>query len=467
MRKANLFLVAGAFILGFFLAGCGKSNSSKHTSGGGPLISRLDWNMKTLVTAYENEGNTEPDWDAPAKRALTEFARTRGQAVDPSEPVYEIISTNCEAAVKAGCDDPMVRYLFIKYCMSQTNAPKTFSDAFDEVQSNMQDSDYPPIRKFYCSLRAYQQFTYTYGYGRNVDFTVGYQLFNDAVSDLVDTLNDPTTPIGEVYDACSEMIYQLPGNADVFQTNYLKIETPLFKNWPDESIPWLLKGQASVLLAWIYRGNGYADTITSEGEKGFEKNLALADKALNRAWRIDPSDARIAVEMLSVELGQGEGRDRMELWFNRAMNDNPDDYEACSAKLNYIEPKWYGSVQDMLQFGRECVQNTNWGGTVPLVLVDAHYAIYNQFIDPSAQTNYWKQPYVWDDISSAYERYFQNYPNDAGRIAYYARYAYYGEQWDKLNQLIPKISPNEYYLFGGQEKFDEIAALAKQRAAQN
>jgi len=464
--KANLPGITLLVMASVFLAGCGAS-SSKKISPEAAQTNRLDWNMKTLVTAYQNTGNTDSKWDEPATRALTEFARSRARVSDLDEPWAEIITTNVAAAVDAGCDDPMVRYLYIKNCMSQTNSPKAFSDAFNEVEKKMQQSQYPPIRKFYAALRAFQQFTYTYGYGSNVDYTVGYQLFNDAMSDLVTVINDKTTPPEEIYEAATEIIAQFPGNVAKFQGYYDQIGQPLFANWSDQAMPWILKGQAYVLLAWIYRGNGYADTITTDGQKGFEANLAVADKALNRAWELDPKDARIAVQMIGVELGQGQGRDRMELWFNRAMKDDPNDYDACSAKLNYILPKWYGSIDDMLAFGRECVTNTAWGGSVPLVLVDAHYDIASEYTNITDQMNYYRQPEVWSDISSAYEQYFQSNPDNDGYIAYYARYAYYAKQWKKLDELLPKVKPEYYYLFGGTDGFAQVVELTKKNMPQN
>ncbi|HTR43940.1 MAG TPA: hypothetical protein VMH87_20195 [Pseudomonadales bacterium] len=464
--KAKLTSMGLLIVASIFLAGCG-AGSSKKISPEVAQTNQLDWNMKTLVTAYQNNGSTDSRWDEPATRALTEFARTRARVTDLYEPWSEIIGTNCEAAVNAGCDDPMIRYLYIKNAMSQTNSPKAFSDAFVEVEGKMQKSQYPDIRKFYVALRAAQQFMFTYGYGTNVDYTVWRQMMGDAASDLVAVLNDKTTPPNEVYDACSEMIYQLPGSPQGFQNYYDTIEKPLMANWPDEAMAWLLKGLAYTQLAWLYRGNGYADSITPEGLKGFNANLDVANKALNHAWDLDPKDARIANAMLNVELGQGKGRDVMELWFDRAMKDDPDNYDACNGKLTYIEPKWYGSVNDMLEFGRECVTNAAWGGTVPLILVDAHYNIYNEFIDASERTNYWQQPDVWADISSAYERYLGDNPDDASRVAYYARYAFYAKQWNKLNELLPKVSPDYYSLFGGKDAFDQIVQQAKENATQH
>jgi hypothetical protein len=454
-------------VLAFLLStGCNKKPPAIAISPEAAQQSRLDWNMKTLVEAYEEDGNTDPSWDAPAKRALTEFARVRSKATDSSEPWAEIIGTNSEAAVSAGCDDPLIRYLYIRNYMSQTNSPQAFCDAFGEVESNMQQSLYPDIRKFYASLRAYQQYYYIYGHATNHDFTPGYNLLDETLSNLVAALGDKTMPSEEGYEAWSEFLPAIPSNPDRFQRYYDQIEQPLFANWPDESTSWLLKGQAYRRIGWYTRGYGAIDTIPAANLWGLHKNLAVAEKALKRAWELNPTDARIAVEMMGVGQDADEGRDHMELWFNRAMEDDPDDYDACKAKLDYLGPNWAGSTEDMLKFGRECVQNTNWGGSVALTLIDAHYDIWSYFVDSSEQTNYYTQQYVWADIDSAYQRYFQEYPDDPWHMAYYAWYAYKAEQWNKFNELAPKVDPNYYSFFGGKDKFDGIVQLAKEKASQ-
>ena len=75
---------------------------------------RLEWNMKTLVEPYQKAGHSDSKWDAFAISALTEFARVRSDVLATNESWREIIATNTAAAVRAGCDDPMLRYLFIK-----------------------------------------------------------------------------------------------------------------------------------------------------------------------------------------------------------------------------------------------------------------------------------------------------------------------------------------------------------------
>jgi hypothetical protein len=151
----------------------------------------------------------------------------------------------------------------------------------------------------------------------------------------------------------------------------------------------------------------------------------------------------------------------MELWFSRAMALNPNNYEACKNKLHFLYPQWYGSRDEMIAFGRECVASTNWGGYVPIILVDAH-TDYNTFSDNSDEEKlaYWKQPEVWPDIKSAYDRFFELNPDATDIYKNYAWYAYHAEQWEAFNQLVSKVRPEDYNFFGGKDEFDKMVELA-------
>jgi len=151
--------------------------------------------------------------------------------------------------------------------------------------------------------------------------------------------------------------------------------------------------------------------------------------------------------------------------FNRAMENNTNDYEACQAKLNYIEPKWHGSTQAMLEFGRECATNQAWGGHIPLILLDVHKSIQRQYVDGLEKTNYWKQPAVWTDLKSAFDRFFELNPDAVGWHHDYAHYAYQCQQWDDFLQQISLFSAGtNYNYFGGKDEFDKMVQLAKDHA---
>jgi hypothetical protein len=459
-------LAAAGFLL-LTATGCKKAAALKPIQ---PTLSpeqakeqRLTWNLKTLVDPYQKAGHTNPKWDEPAKCALTEFARSRSQCTESNEAWGLIIATNCESAVQAGCDDPMVKYLFIRFALDQTNSKEVFLKAFCQTAKDMQKSAYPPVRKFYAAERALDQIFYTCGTN-----TAGQPIWGEItplISQSVEAaLNDKTMPAREAYEIANKALYWVSCDTNNYQQAYRCVEKPLLENWPDDYTVWLLKGTAYIQMAWNARGSGWAYTVSAKGWEHFSERLATAQEALEHAWKLYPKDPEIAHQMMTVMLGQGGGRDRMELWFDRAMVLDPNDYEACSRKLYYLEPKWYGSREAMLDFGRECVQNTNWAGRVPLVLVDAHWNFCRGYIDKSEQTNYWKQPDVWPDIKMSYDRFFELNPEATRYYHNYAWYAYQCEQWNAFNELIQKLGLINYDFFGGKAEFDKMVRLAKEHS---
>ena len=102
------------------------------------------------------------------------------------------------------------------------------------------------------------------------------------------------------------------------------------------------------------------------------------------------------------------------------------------------------------------------GAACSLMLVlDAHNTI-NLKLEGAEKTNYWKRSEVWLDLQSAYDRFFELNPDETGLYHDYARFAYRAEQWDKLNELIPKLGSVNYDYFGGKEEFDKMIRLANE-----
>lgn len=210
---------------------------------------RLAWNLKTLVEAYQSAGYTNPKWDPNAKQALTEFARSRSKLLDKNEPVDQIVSNNASAAIQSGCKDPMINYLFIKNIMNRSKDPKVVADAYCRTADDMQQSSYPMIRKFYASLRAAQHLN---GLVKSVNGVFPptppevHKYRRQAMADLASAVADKQMPVGEVDDACIEMMNALAKNSTQGSDFYRSIEKSLFNNWPDESISWLLKGRGYI-----------------------------------------------------------------------------------------------------------------------------------------------------------------------------------------------------------------------------
>lgn len=422
---------------------------------------RLAWNLNTLVESYKSASHTNPKWDNAAIRSLTEFAHARARVLEPNESWADIIATNAAAAVEAGCDDPMVKYLYIKFALSQTNTPATYADDFCEVALEMDKSAYPSIRKCYAAAAAIDQLFFAYG-TNTANQPIARQVMPLLGQNLLATLEDKTLPSVEAYEVAKRALDLVSGAKDQYKQAYDCVEKPMFANWPNSSLTWLLKGSSYVQMAWLARGGGYANNVNKEKWKPFFDDLAIADEALTNAWNLDSNDARIPILMIRIAEGRQKSRDEMELWFHRAMAIDPNCYEACEDKLHYLYPQWYGSREDMIAFGRECVASTNWGGKVPLILSDAHREYWLYLDDAELRSNYWKRPDVWPDVAKSFDRFFELNPNEIGYYHNYAWFAYKCEQWQKLNELIPKLGKVNYDYFGGKVEYDKMVQLTKE-----
>ncbi len=287
-----------------------------------------------------------------------------------------------------------------------------------------------------------------------------------AFDDLKVLLSNKSLSATEAYSACSNFFSLMKGQQPgLGQIDYQQIDDLLVQD-QDKSLAPLIKGFYNRELAWAWRGCNYFDKLQNIQINLFNEKLAVAESALKEAWALNSDQVLIANEMLCVELGQGRGRDTMELWFQRAMNLDTNNYWACSEKLLYLEPKWYGSTRDMLAFGRQCFESVSWGGKVPLILAVAYRSIAESYLPDSMKKTYWKQPSVWRDFSAAYEKYLASHPDDLRAHQFYAHYAYLGQHWSVLNEQLPLMSSPDYTIFGGKAAFDEMIRVAKDHVDQ-
>jgi len=425
----------------------------------------LEWNLKTTVEAYNKVGTMNILWDESARKCLTAFAHLRAND-DTNEPWEEMVSNNAVAAINAGCTDPLVNYLYIRTAMPQTSSKEDFNKRFHETADAMNASSYPTVRKFYATARALDQCYYTYDTQKNLQARdESFGLLTSLLALTGPVLDDNTIPLREASEIADQAL-DLGSRTDFHNKTlfYDAIVQSLMKNFSGEYLPWYIKGNHYIDLAWNSRGSDTADKVTAEGWAGFKTNLVIARESLERAWKLNPKEPNIPIQMMTVNLGQGSDRREMEQWFIRAMELNPNSYEACRNKMNFLDPKWYGSDEDQLAFGRECEASTKWGGHVPLILVLAHNTI-NTRLQGARKANYWKQPEVWTDMKHAYDKFFQLNPEETYLYSDYAFHAFEAEQWAALNEIIPKLTYTNLDKFGGKSEFDKMIRLAKAHAA--
>ncbi|MBA4149987.1 MAG: hypothetical protein H0X66_17885 [Verrucomicrobia bacterium] len=411
----------------------------------------FDWNFVHLTNQYFTVGQTNIAWDAPVIHAFSNLAiirATRGA----TNIWWERFGQHSSKAVASGCDDPLLANLHLEneHGGSRRKGRTNIAISFKESADTLGQSSYHPLWK----LRGYTTAAYAMVKADRAQYKeliIAYRHL--AAEQLASVLQDTAIPFDEANHATYGLLHGSNDSVGPVAELYLIVEDPL-TNWNGTSLPHLAKGKASINLAWQARGMRYAD-FTEEGWVGFKSHLLEAETALETAWELNTNDFRIPYEMMMVELGQGKGRERMELWFERTIRISSYHYGAYIRKLNYLEPKWHGSFEEMIKFAREAMYVTNADAKVMLLPVTAVEDIL-QYVPVEKRAEFWLRSGLFKDIQPAYERFLKRYPDASGWRHKYAVYAYKCQQWKVLKQqldLIPKIDPEA---LGGAEEYRKM-----------
>jgi len=181
-----------------------------------------------------------------------------------------------------------------------------------------------------------------------------------------------------------------------------------------------LDGDFFTSYAWNARGMSWSDTVSADGWSKFSDRLARAQAILEPLYDEHPDELGTCLAMMTVELGQGQGRDRLEKWFQRGIKTHPDDFDLYSSKQWYLQPRWYGSVEDVLAFGQECIKSGNWSTKIPMILPVAMIRVGEH------DTSVFARPDIWVPLEKAYRDYLEHYPKAVYFRTNFARQAYAG-----------------------------------------
>lgn len=175
-----------------------------------------------------------------------------------------------------------------------------------------------------------------------------------------------------------------------------------------------------VSYAWQARGSGYANTITPEGRKLFNERLRQAEKFLTKAYTIDPDISIAPYKMMTVAQVHPDRQDTdLEIWFQRAIHADPTDYYIYKLRADYLEPKWGGSMDERFAFARDTFKNAPVNSMAPLILAQAHWAVYEKDNDEK----YFQRPEVWSELKAVYKELIKRYPDSMKRHNWFARTA--------------------------------------------
>ncbi len=460
MGLTNLLLWTGAVVLLFGLVACQRKNQAGSTGHERDREqATVRWQRESVLGIYEARGGKNRKWDKDVKEAISRWSEL-SQATTNEPALRRDLATHLQNAVRAGCDDPLVKYLHCHYVVSeQDHSWAVLSQAYLKASHELERSLYSHLWRFRASLQAAR--VLLQGPRREVWAKV-WEERAVARSELLGMLEGEKVPQPLVCRAMHEAL-------EDFQISEGNLRL-LFRGFEEASADWppsvelhLIRAEYYTGWAWCGRGFDTSDRVKAAQWKLFAERLKLAEQELAEAWSLDSNDTRIASAMLVVELGQHQGQARMEQWFQRAMALDPANYLACTRKLTYLEPKWGGSPEAMIGFGRQCVESREWKGGVPLILAGAHLELASS-LPPEQKTNYLRQAEVWADVRRSFERFFELNPNDNPRRNFYAKTAYDCGQWQVFLQQVALLERTNFLSFGGGDVFSDMLETAKKNA---
>jgi hypothetical protein len=442
----------------------------------------FNWRLQATLGTYVKTSKNNLKWDAWVSNAMTAYAHLRDDGNYGAKEFQ--IATNSEAAIDAGCNDPFILYLNTRFHLvhedlhSQKNFRKylhlldpkmgMLTKSYSLAADALNNSDYPPIYKFYGSVRTAISWRDVRDALHDPEVESAYlHLRQTAAENLILSLKDKNMPAAEIFESCDLFLNNFSDDPAELESTYKSIERTLFDNH-ERYVGLVVRGRFYTDFAWLARGNGTADKVTPDGWEKFSARLDIAEKALTEAWELNHYEPLIPTAMITVEMGQGKGRGRMEMWFLRAMALDPNNSDACDAKCLYLEPKWYGSREKVLSFCRDCLNSSDWGGEVPLTLAreyrtilgESQRHIHEELMSRSTNADSTKpivladQPeenFAWSEVKAAFEKYLKNNEADVLERQRYIRSAIRTEQWDTVREQLPLLGGVHYAEILGTE----------------
>lgn len=379
----------------------------------------LAWYQRTMGDAYERIGRKDPRWDEQARKALAAAARFQARDAETITKVEDVYAP-AKAALDAGCTDPMILYVHALSSLL-SNDPR-FSERMRrhiDAAKAMRESPYPATQRAFALCDAASMIADWDELDREGREEAA-EMYSAALALLPKSVEE-----GGRSPASDHEWFAIPRIVFV-GLRQLGMDTVDAFDLVDATmseIPTLkaerlkLKGYFLIRYAWEARGGGVASTVTPEGWVKFRERLAEAREALEAAWALQPDDPRTAASFITVNMGEGGSREDMERWFARAMKADGDFLEACEAKLLWLEPKWYGSPEELFKFGKACRATKNWEAKITLLYP---LAVMKK-IDAELQATGEKpeKPYnsreLRDKVFRTYEIYLAHFPS-ANRV---------------------------------------------------
>jgi tetratricopeptide (TPR) repeat protein len=392
---------------------------------------RYDWHLKTYVQNYEKHGHRSAVWDDEVRIMLGKYAVFRRQKT--SKAFMQDLLDQVNHILELGCKDP--RIISIKgIILYNLQSPVDAAPFLKQGLELLERSSYPKRYSFFTASHLCHVYGNTTGaqnpyktYQRakmkylgqaalDHDYLDGHQRYY--MQDFVTIFSNNTCSMPEDVDLCMNTIDR-----------------------SQQIDPWIAlvaKGIYHIDLAWNYRGNGYAKSVSEENYRKFKAEIAKARKCLVQAYELHPEYPEAAAKMISVSMAI-PGNVPMGQWFDRAIKAHFDYLYAYDDMLWALRPRWRGSHVEMLKFGIECLSTERFDTRVPSQFLVSLFKIGDELDN-------WRKPYQWPGVYKLIQKYFngllsepKNKDYEAANKSFYVVVAWAAGHYQDAHRMMQEL----------------------------
>ena len=327
------------------------------------------WIRTMYADAWRVHGKHDPRWDDEAATLVNDYA----DRAESHIPQRELVARG-RKLLADGCDDPLIRLIIgnsldLKTGAALYQAIEVLRPALDQLSP-----DYLPAVAYRVELRYIEAWNRAWPNKQaEISGTVERMLGR-----IVRIFAGPLT-----HDERRRHLHRFITDIHGALGRYRPL---LFQKLAasENTDHWLLEvllARAHIDLAWQDRGGGWASEVPEKGWQGFEAHLTKARSLLLQAWKEQPDLPEAAHFLITVATG-GVGGEDARFWFDRAVAVDFDFEAAYRALLWALRPRWGGSHQAMIAFGRECLATKRFDTQVPTQLHRAVCDIISESDDP-------------------------------------------------------------------------------------
>ncbi len=404
------------------------------------------WIQRQLIRAYDDSPHRKPGWDADARQTVimaTQWARSDREEAR----LLEI----CRRARAAGADDPV--FLYCAATVDQRHSdirPRQVLLPMLHSALILGSERRSPAASFVfrCNAMAIAAMS-----PPDWDCVEVWAARNFSISFGWDSKEDPVPP-ALLYQLAWQILNPPPGKALIINESQRLLG----------SIRRMIPGSVylTLLEAVSYRNAANDRFSCIENRPGHDpatsrrdEFLQLAEQLFDKARKMEPQNPMIAREMMLL-YADTDRDDEADKCYRAAMAADPDDVVTASRRLDSL-----GETQ--AEFARDLLQQENWRGGLPFLLVEWH-AERSRIAGNNIA--YFVRPDVKADIQAVYEKYLRLFPKDGFRRSEYARYMTLCQMWpeaDRQMQLLGEDwSPR---VFGSRGAFEYARNKAAKMAA--